>query len=256
MATRSGWTREQLLVAYWLYAQLPFGKLHQHNPLIIDYAAKIGRTPSALAMKLSNIASLDPAITQSGRAGLAGASTSDRAMWEEMQADWDAFAQATTSAVAALSEGIELENAEAKAEPEPDYSGRTEEREVSVRVGQSFFRRAVLSAYQDRCAISGLAVPRLLVASHIVPWRVEPKHRLNPRNGICLSVLHDKAFDSGMLTISAEMTVKVATRLLEKPDSFFANTIAAFHGSPICQPEKFAPSEAFLDFHRSHVFAN
>lgn len=85
----NNWTREQLLIAINLYCQLPFGKFHQGNPLIIATAAKIGRTPSALAMKLSNLASLDPDITGSGRKGLAGASQLDRAIWAEFSANPD-----------------------------------------------------------------------------------------------------------------------------------------------------------------------
>ena len=70
MSKRSGWTRQQLLVAFNLYYQMPFGKLHSRNPEIIKYADLIERTPSALAMKLTNIASLDPEITSTGRKGL------------------------------------------------------------------------------------------------------------------------------------------------------------------------------------------
>ncbi len=87
------WTREQLLVAFKLYCQLPFGKLHSRNPEIIRYSKLIGRTPSALAMKLTNIASLDPVITSSGRRGLTGASITDKKMWEEMQNNWEVFAE-------------------------------------------------------------------------------------------------------------------------------------------------------------------
>ena len=91
MAAQNRWTREQLLIAFYLYCRMPFGKMHSRNPEIIRYANLIGRTPSALAMKLTNIASLDPAIINSGRSGLPGASAADRAMWDEMNADWDAF---------------------------------------------------------------------------------------------------------------------------------------------------------------------
>lgn len=77
---RKNWTRQQLLVAFSLYCQMPFGKMHSRNPDIIKYAEYIGRTPSALAMKLTNIASLDPAITSTGRKGLKGASEADRKM--------------------------------------------------------------------------------------------------------------------------------------------------------------------------------
>ena len=85
MGVRTGWTRQQLLVAFKLYCELPFGKLHFRNPEIVKFAALIGRTPSALAMKLTNIASLDPAITSTGRKGLKGAAAADRAMWAEME---------------------------------------------------------------------------------------------------------------------------------------------------------------------------
>lgn len=75
MATRINWSRNQLLIAFNLYCQMPFGKMDSRNPEVIKYAGIIGRTPSALAMKLSNIASLDPEITSTGRSGLKGASS-------------------------------------------------------------------------------------------------------------------------------------------------------------------------------------
>ena len=92
MSKSTRWTEEQLLVAFALYCRIPFGLFHQHNPEIIRYAELIGRTPSALAMKLSNIASLDPVFIESGRKGLEGASQADQKMWDSMQADWEGFA--------------------------------------------------------------------------------------------------------------------------------------------------------------------
>ena len=56
------WTREQTLIALNLYCQLTFGQLHRRNPLIVATALMIERTPDALAMKLVNLASLDPVI--------------------------------------------------------------------------------------------------------------------------------------------------------------------------------------------------
>jgi len=66
------WTREHFLIALNLYCKLPFGKLDRTNPLIIEVAGKIGRTPSSLAMKLCNFASLDPVQQARGIRGLAG----------------------------------------------------------------------------------------------------------------------------------------------------------------------------------------
>lgn len=102
MSGKSQWSREQLLVAFNIYCRLPFGKFHSGNPEIIKYAKLINRTPSALAMKLTNIASLDPAITSTGRKGLTGASIADKRMWEEMQNNWEAFVNETYATVNSL----------------------------------------------------------------------------------------------------------------------------------------------------------
>ncbi len=67
------WTREHFLIALNLYCKLPFGKLDQRNPIIKEVSAKMGRTPSSLAMKLSNFASLDPVQQARGIKGLSGA---------------------------------------------------------------------------------------------------------------------------------------------------------------------------------------
>jgi putative restriction endonuclease len=253
MAVRTGWTREQLLVAFDLYCRMPFRKMHSRNPEIVRYAEQIGRTPSALAMKLTNIASLDPAITSTGRRGLSGASSADKSMWEEMQADWEGFAVEAQQVMAALDVADTSEREESEVAPidgEADYTGDDKETLAKVRVGQAFFRRAVLSAYDYRCCISGLAVPSLLVASHIVPWREDAKNRRNPRNGLCLSMLHDKAFDIGIITISEDMTIRVAKGQASDSDEFFNSALLAYDGKLITLPEKFRPDPAFLAHHR------
>lgn len=252
MTSRTNWSRNQLLVALNLYCQMPFGKMHQHNPDIVRYANLIGRTPSALAMKLTNIASLDPAITSTGRKGLPGASVADRAMWAEMKADWEQFAFAAHQAEEEF--GISQIPEREKTDEAPDYSGADREAQVKVRVGQNFFRRSVLSAYDYRCCITGLAIPKLLVASHIVPWRSDVENRLNPENGLCLSMLHDKAFDIGMITIGEDFTVQVSKNYADTSDDFFKSALLAYHGKPIRRSEKFSPSEDFLSHHRENIF--
>jgi len=90
--TTTRWTKEQLKLAFYLYCQLPFGKLDMRTPKVISLAKLIGRTPGAVAMKLNNFASLDPAITSTGRKGLEGASNLDREVWAEFHADWEKLA--------------------------------------------------------------------------------------------------------------------------------------------------------------------
>ena len=256
MATHHRWRREQLLVAFYLYCRMPFGKMHSRNPDIIRYANLIGRTPSALAMKLTNIASLDPAILNSGRSGLPGASAADRAMWDEMNADWDTFSLASYHAIECLDTLADMKQSldEELADEFSDYEGSNRVVVTTARIGQNLFRKSVLSAYNNRCCISGLSHPKFLIASHIVPWRDDPQNRLNPCNGLCLSVLHDKAFDQGLLAITGDMTVVVSPQLKQSPDTFLKESVLAFEGKSIELPEKFMPDEVFLSHHFQNIF--
>ena len=253
MISRTTWTRQQLLIAFDLYCRIPFGRITSRNTEIIRVAGLIGRAPAGLSMKMGNIASLDPAITSTGRVGLRSASAADRAMWEEMNADWERFANEAQKAL----QNLQMVGQSAVSEAIPEIEDSQREGidrpvETTARVGQSFFRSAVLSAYSERCCITGLSVPGLLVASHIVPWSHDPVNRVNPRNGLLLSVLHDRAFDTGLLTINDDMTVKVSPAYSE--DGFFSTSVVAYHGQPIRLPEKFAPDREFLAYHREQVF--
>ena len=168
-------------------------------------------------------------------------------MWAEMQQDWEAFAVETRRAVESVQSGRTKVILRA---------GLGGERlaTIRVRIGQTFFRDALLSAYRGRCCITGLATSDLLIASHIVPWREDRANRVNPRNGLLLSALHDRAFDRGLITIAEDMTVHVWSGLANETGRFLAETIGAFHGCPIEQAEKFQPEPEFLDYHRQRVF--
>ena len=251
-----GWSREQLIVALKLYCEMPFGKMHSRNPEIVRYAKLIDRTPSALAMKLTNFASLDPEIRSTGRKGLGGASKADRQIWEEMTSDWDHLAT-EIARVGLLYAGVNPPD-EGQDTPKPaaqSYVGGTRTALVEARVGQDFFRRSVLSAYGFRCCITGLAVPELLVASHIVPWRDDPSNRLNPRNGLCLSAIHDRAFDIGLITFSDDLCLLLSSRIHRSgADSYFGSSFRSFVGKAINPPEKLAPDPGFLKHHRENIF--
>lgn len=256
MYNRRRWTRQELLVAFGLYCRIPFGKLHKQNPEIIKIAGLIGRTPSALAMKLTNIASLDPEITATGRKGLTGASAADRAMWQEMKSGWGNFALDSAGAIHSITQGSEADDSEDESPPEyQDYSSTDRIVRTKARIGQNFFRKSVLSAYNYRCCITGLSIPKLLVASHIVPWHIDSANRLNPRNGLALSVLHDKAFDLGMITINEDMTVRVSKKEFRVSDDFVATALKSYDGKSIELPDKFRPDDDLLDYHRQNIFA-
>lgn len=248
------WTRDQLKLAFSLYCQLPFGRLHQRTPDIIALAKLIGRTPSAVAMKLVNFASLDPAITGSGRVGLSGASALDREIWAEFHADWEAMEEECERLRAKLGAVDEPPVSVEQTDIPEDFVGETRQVLVQQRQKQSFFRKAVLASYRGRCCMSGVSDARLLVASHIVPWSQDKANRLNPSNGLCLSALHDRAFDGGLITLSNELTVTCSEDLKKTPDEFLQRTLLALAGKPIEMPERFVPTTDFLKYHRNQIF--
>jgi len=83
------WTKDELTLAINLYTKLLFGQIHQGNPLIIELANLIGRTPGSVALKLVNFASLDPVLKQRSIKGMSNASKLDKEVWDEYMQRWD-----------------------------------------------------------------------------------------------------------------------------------------------------------------------
>jgi hypothetical protein len=211
------WTREHTLIALNLYCKLPFGQFHHSNPIIVEVAAKMGRNANSLAMKLCNLASLDPVQRARGIKGLEGASQQDRDMWKEFRDNPSVLGPKSEQELHDLFTHDETKELDFLARDKVRLiapSGPTEiQTTVKARRGQQFFRQAVLNAYDVRCCISGINVPDLLIASHIKPWGKFPNDRLNPRNGLCLSKLHDAAFDGGLITLDKKLSVILSKRL-------------------------------------------
>ena len=255
--TSNRWTKEQLKLAFHLYCQLPFGRLHSRNPEIIQLAKLIGRTPGAVAMKLVNFASLDPAITSTGRAGLGNAGALDKEVWEEFHADWEKLAIECEMLRRNLdhAQPVVTDESGELLVPE-DYSGETRRVLTEQRIKQNFFRRAVLSSYRGRCCMSGLSEPRLLVASHIVPWSKDKANRLNPSNGLCLSAIHDKAFDKGLITLDNDLQIIISENLKQRNEAFLQAVFLPLEGRRIELPERFTPDLEFIARHRAEEFVD
>jgi len=257
VAARNNWTRAETLAALHVYLQLPFGQLHQRNPKLIELAQWIGRTPGAIALKLVNLASLDPVIVASGRSGMGNASALDKQIWQELQTNWDAVALDAAAEYDELSRAHAAPTDEGLLEALPPSEelpileeGKSRSATVQVRVNQARFRRAVLSSYNATCCISGLQHEKLVIASHIVPWSEDSQNRLNPQNGLCLSALHDRAYDQGLITVMPDFTVRVSPQVTaSKGDSFITDSLLRFDRQPIRFPERFGPSPTFLTWH-------
>lgn len=242
------WTRDELILAINLYCKIPFGKMHGSNPDIKHLAKLIGRSPGAIARKLGNFASFDPSLQQRGVGGLPNTGKLDREIWDQFYNNWEerAFeseklrAQFEHKPIEAL---IEFDGMDIK-------EGKEKERLVKVRVNQSFFRSMILASYNLSCCITGVKTIGLLVGSHIVPWSEDKENRLNPRNGLCLNTLHDKAFDLHLFSIKPDFSIVLSKRLKkEKTNKFIEENFFQFDGKQITEPRKFLPDEKFLIKH-------
>lgn len=261
MASGKKWTRAELLVALNLYHKLTFGQFHSRHPAVTALAEKLGRTAGSVAMKLSNLASFDPALKLRGIKGLPGASALDQTVWQEFHADLEESVPASEEALRALfnagedcdlevlpKEGIRVR----KSPP----SGPTEtSANVKQRRGQEYFRDAVLNNFGGRCGVTGLAVRELLIASHILPWRTHKSERLNVRNGICLSRLHDAAFDRYLIGFDDNLRVLISPRLKsELSQRAVAESFGAYSGAVLQLPDDAVlPELNFLATHRAKV---
>jgi putative restriction endonuclease len=252
------WSHDELIIACGLYFTLPFGQMHSRNPKIIQAAGLLGRTPSSLAMKLVNFASLDPAHRARGVKGLAGHSRSDEQVWTEFHDYWDRMTVLAETKLQNLEAGKE------PAAPEDSGAGATyvprdvateTAATITVRTMQSFFRKMVLAAYNSKCSITGNPVEDLLVASHILPWSEFPQHRLNPKNGLCLAAHFDRAFDRRLVTFDSEMRL-VLSPVLKRylPNPAIESEFVRREGQRLTCPDRFLPDVDFLAHHRDRMF--
>ena len=126
------------------------------------------------------------------------------------------------------------------------------------RKGQDYFRRMILTNYGNCCALTGINIPQLLLASHIIPWadKSHKKDRLNPCNGICLSALYDKAFDKGLITISPDdYTVQISSALREYvTQKYYEKHFGCISGKQMILPIEYKPNCDFLAYHRDNIF--
>jgi putative restriction endonuclease len=136
-----------------------------------------------------------------------------------------------------------------------NFIGLTKMREVKTRVNQNIFRQIVLANYNRKCAITGIDLPDLLVASHIIPWSKNEAERLNPENGICLSALYDRAYDNGLIGITEKYQIILSTELKNREKKeFYPLLFGNLSNVKLQLPQKYLPKKEFLQFHLDSVF--
>ncbi len=258
MARGNRWTRDQLLIVLNLYHKLRFGQFDSRQPVVIDLASRMGRTPGSVAMKLNNLASLDPTLQLRGIRGLPGASALDRTTWQEFHDNPAELVPLSQQRFDSLFTEAENESTEVipgtgiRRLTRPPCDETEIARTVKQRRGQDYFREIVLNNYGNRCAVTGLPIRELLIASHILPWSGYEAERLNVRNGIALNRLHDAAFDQGLIAFDDELCLMLSSHLKSRlAHESVKSSFETFEGKPLgLSTDGIPPTTAFLAKHR------
>jgi putative restriction endonuclease len=207
-----------------------------------------------VAYKLVNFASLDPSLQARGIKGASNVSKLDKKIWSEFYYNWDNLPY-ESEVLKASKYNTALEYDSLSENQDLPKEGKVREQIIKARVNQNFFRQSILASYNFTCCITGIQQPELLIASHIRPWGLDEKNRLNPRNGIAINALHDKAFENGLLTITPDFQIKISSILLcqnnnDTVDYYFKR----YHNQHIILPNRFLPDPEFLKYHNNERF--
>ena len=240
------WSREETIVAFYVYCKIPFKDSNKSHPVIREYAKILGRTPSALNMKVGNIGRLDPDLHKKGIVGLVHGAKMEEEIWREFYENPEYLAYESEKIIAKLHGKSIEEDIDINDLPQ----GKEREIVVKQRINQSFFRMAVLSSYNNRCCISGIGNIELLEACHIVDWSENTANRTNPQNGLCMNSFFHKAYDELLMAISPDLTIIISDELLQNTtDDKFKKYLESINGEKIIMPNKFFPKKEFLQVH-------
>lgn len=176
-----------------------------------------------MSRKIGNLGYCDDSLKAQGISGLANGAKVDKLVWEHyvgskrgelplepLLEDAAHIARARDISIDFL---FEANSASVPVNTPGNLVG--DERLVlrKERVYQNFFRNMVLAGYDGRCAISGLRLPMLIDAAHIVPWATRKEVRLLPSNGIALNPLLHRAYDAHLLDVDGKRRVHVSRAL-------------------------------------------
>ena len=250
---RDNWTEEQITVVLYEYCRNPFGQFSATKQFVRDLGTLLGRSAAAVVRKVGNLASFDPLMKARGVGGLGHTGKLDEAVWNVYFGHWDKLAIDAEVLIAqyrqkgleeSLKETIDLSNLP---------KGEERKQEVTRRINQDFFRRAVLSSYNNCCCITGINNKSLLEASHIIGWTKDEANRTNPQNGLCLNVLLHKAYDENLIGISPDYEIFVSDAFfgskLETVDVSTREYINSINHRKLIMPKRFLPDRDLLAIH-------
>ena len=254
------WTREETIIVFYLYCQIPFKDSNKSHPDVQRFAKLVDRTPSAVNMKIGNFGSFDPELKRRGITGLRNASRLDKEIWDEFHDNWQALIDESERLISEREKEVDgapdvitpdIEAIEAYTQ----MQGKERLAVRRVRENQPFFRKAILAAYESECCITGIDIETLLVASHIKPWaESDSSEKLNPQNGLCLNALHDRAFDRGLIAVSDDYMIMVSGQVSYSSNDAVRSLLLGYEGQQIKLPTRFIPRPDFIEWHRNNIF--
>lgn len=229
--------------------------MHTRTPEIIEMANLIGRTVNSTAIRLTNFAACDPYHQNRGVKGMVGGIKQCQPIWDEFFGNKELLIFESET-ILAQKENLTIESKfddilfDIK-----DLKGETKLREVKTRVNQNVFRQIVVANYSSKCAITGIDLPELLFASHIIPWSKNEDERLNPENGIFLSALYDKAFDRGLIAVNEKYQILISEKLKKKKDAdYYGKYFAPIENQLLISPQRYFPKKEFIQYHLDVIF--
>ena len=133
-----------------------------------------------------------------------------------------------------------------------DTTGEDVIRAVKTRLNQNVFRRMLMNIYRGSCCITGMNIPEVNRASHIVSWADDPSKRLDPSNGLYLSATYDAAFDKHLISLDDDYRIVVSK---ETKDYYTSQSVTEFfikkEGCRINLPSSYQPNKKYLEKHRA-----
>lgn len=132
-----------------------------------------------------------------------------------------------------------------------DKQGKDVIRSVRVRTNQNVFRKMIMSIYNQSCCITGLNIPEINRASHIIPWAEDETKRLDPSNGLCLSATYDAAFDRNLISLDDDYRIILSKNIHDYSSSECVKKyFIKKEGTKISLPSRYKPNKAYLAEHR------
>lgn len=144
--------------------------------------------------------------------------------------------------------GLEFSPEEREIVTSPDLRETAKATLVMARRGQGVFRERV-SVLESKCRVTEVSFEKLLIASHIKPWKLSTNaERLDGNNGLFLSPHVDRLFDGGFISFTQKGEMLVS-------DQLDRDVLPKWGINPARKYGRFNDDQAFfLEHHQEETF--